>query len=132
VIGVGLGFVFQVLLVLAVWLIARAVDIDAPFSLLAVVTPLVLVVTLVPISIAGVGIREGGMVVLLGAADYSATEATVLSLLSFVATALASLPGAAAMLIGHAFPSKDELETAEAALHGVSADWDDQAGGDEA
>ena len=112
-----LGLAFQVLVVFAVWLLARAIDVDVPFALLAVVTPLVLAITLVPISIAGFGIREGGMVLLLGTAGYNATEATLLSLVSVAALVVSSLPGAASMLFGNRFPSREELESAGAALH---------------
>jgi glycosyltransferase 2 family protein len=95
-----LGLAFQLLVVLAVWLLAKAIEVDAPLSLLAVITPLVLAITLIPISIAGFGVREGGMVLLLGAAGYSATEATLLSLVGVAALAVSSLPGALAMLAG--------------------------------
>ncbi len=131
VIGFGLGLIFQGLTVTSLWLVAKAIDIDAPITLLAVVTPLVLVVTLIPISIAGFGLREGGMVVFLATADYSTTEATLLSLMSVVALVAASLPGAVAILAGHAYPDRGELESAEATLHHVEdvelADGDDQA-----
>lgn len=114
-----LGLAFQVLTVLALWMVAKAIDVQVPFTLLAVVVPLVLAITLVPISIAGFGVREGGMVLLLGAAGYSATEATLLSLVGVAALVVSSLPGAVAMLLGHMFPSRDELEAAEEALRSV-------------
>lgn len=116
-IAVLLGLAFQVLVVLSMWMVARAIDLHPSFALLAVVAPLVLAITLVPISIAGFGIREGGMVLLMGTAGYSTTEATLLSLMSVAALIVSSLPGAAAMIFGRAFPSRDELESAEAALH---------------
>jgi uncharacterized protein (TIRG00374 family) len=111
-----LGLAFQVLTVLALWMVAKAIDVHVPFTLLAVVVPLVLAITLVPISIAGFGVREGGMVLLLGAAGYGATEATLLSLVGVAALVVSSLPGAAAMLLGHEFPNRDELGTAEKTL----------------
>lgn len=114
--AVLLGLAFQALAVLAVWMVARSIDVEAPFALLAVVAPLVLVVTLVPISVAGFGVREGGMVLLLGAADYTATEATLLSLVGVAALVLSSLPGAIALVAGHAFPDREELAAAEEAL----------------
>jgi uncharacterized protein (TIRG00374 family) len=114
-----LGLAFQALTVLAMWMVAKAIDVQIAFSLLAVVVPLVLVITLVPISIAGFGIREGGMVLLLGTAGYTATEATLLSLVGVATLVVASLPGAAAMLLGHMFPSRDEMEAAEEALRSV-------------
>ena len=112
-----LGLAFQALAVLALWMAAKAIEMEVPFTLLAVVMPLVLAITLIPISIAGFGVREGGMVLLLGTAGYTATEATLLSLVGVASMVLASLPGAAAILFGHLLPSRDELERAEASLH---------------
>ncbi len=112
-VAIALGLAFQFLTVLAMWMVAKAIDVQIAFSLLAVVLPLVLAITLVPISIAGFGVREGGMVLLLGAASYTATEATLLSLAGVAALVLSSLPGAAAMMFGHMLPSRDELEAAE-------------------
>jgi uncharacterized protein (TIRG00374 family) len=114
-----LGLVFQGLTVLAMWIVAKAINVEIPFALLAVALPLVLAITLVPISIAGFGVREGGMVLLLGAAGYSATEATLLSLMGVAALVVSSLPGAAAMTLGHMFPSRDELEATEEALREI-------------
>jgi uncharacterized membrane protein YbhN (UPF0104 family) len=95
----ALGVAFQALTVTAVWFLARSIELDLAFGLVAVTVPLVLVVTLVPISIAGFGLREGGFVVLLAKAGVGATDATLLSLLSVAALAVSSLPGALALLL---------------------------------
>jgi hypothetical protein len=93
-----LGVAYQLLaLVTTIWL-ARSIGLDLPFSLAAVVIPLVLLATLFPISLAGFGIREGSFVVLLGTAGVDAAPAAVLSLLSVAALALASLPGIVVLL----------------------------------
>jgi uncharacterized protein (TIRG00374 family) len=100
----ALGLLYQAAMVFAVWVIARSIDLELSFALLAVVTPLVIVVTLMPISIAGFGVREGGYVVLLAEAGVSAADATVLSLLNVAALAIATLPGVVAMLAPAATP----------------------------
>jgi uncharacterized protein (TIRG00374 family) len=102
----GLGLVFQALAVTGVWSLARAISLDLPFSLLAVAAPLILLVTLAPISIAGFGVREGGTIVVLGAAGVTPTDATLLSLIGVAALAVASLPGAAAMIL----PRPDDVD----------------------
>ncbi len=94
---VGLGF--QGLVVLAAWLVARSIALGVPFSVLAVTLPPVLIATMAPISIAGFGVREGTFVLLLGYAGVSATDATVFSLLAAAAFAVASLPGALALVV---------------------------------
>jgi glycosyltransferase 2 family protein len=93
-----LGLAYQALTVASLAMVARAIELDLSFALAAVVLPLVLVVTLIPISIAGFGVREGGFVVLLDQAGFSAADATLLSLLSVAAMAIATSPGALALL----------------------------------
>ncbi|HEY3185400.1 MAG TPA: lysylphosphatidylglycerol synthase transmembrane domain-containing protein, partial [Gaiellaceae bacterium] len=93
-----LGLVFQGLVVLALWLLARAIVLGAPFSVLAVVLPPVLIATTLPISIAGFGVREGMFALLLRHANVDTTDATLLSLLSAAAFAVASLPGGLVLL----------------------------------
>jgi uncharacterized protein (TIRG00374 family) len=85
-----LGLVYQGLGVLAVVLVGKAVGVEVSFALAAAVTPTVLVAMLVPISIGGIGVREGGFVLLLGEAGIGAADATVLSLLSAASILLAS------------------------------------------
>jgi uncharacterized protein (TIRG00374 family) len=86
----GLGLVYQCLGVLTLVVVARTVGVDVPFPLAAVVTPIVLVAMLVPVSIGGIGVREGGFVLLLGEAGVGAADATLVSLLSAAAILLAS------------------------------------------
>jgi uncharacterized membrane protein YbhN (UPF0104 family) len=94
-----LGLLYQGTIVLATWILARSIDLDVSYAVLAVVTPLVIVATLAPISIAGFGVREVGYVALLAEAGVSASDATLLSLMNVAALAIATLPGAVAMLV---------------------------------
>jgi uncharacterized protein (TIRG00374 family) len=86
----GLGLVYQALGVLVIVLIGKTVGVDVSFPLAAAVTPVVLVAMLVPISIGGIGVREGGFVLLLGEAGIGAADATLVSLLSAAAILLAN------------------------------------------
>ncbi|MHB8060639.1 MAG: lysylphosphatidylglycerol synthase transmembrane domain-containing protein [Gaiellaceae bacterium] len=95
-----LGLLFQGLGVLAAWLIGLSIGLSVPVSALVTTLPLVITLSLLPFSIGGLGVREGGFVVLLAQAGVSATEATVFSLLNGLAFALASLPGALVLLRG--------------------------------
>jgi hypothetical protein len=97
---VALGLLYQALTVLSVWCAARTIGLDVAYALVAVSVPVVLVLTLLPVSLAGFGVREGGYAVLLGTAGVSVTDATLLSLLTVLTMALASLPGAVAILTG--------------------------------
>lgn len=85
---------FQALVAAQVVCLARAIDVHIPYVTAAVAVTLVTVVTLIPISIGGFGVREGTYIVLLGAASVSASDATLISLLTVVTLFIASLPGA--------------------------------------
>jgi uncharacterized protein (TIRG00374 family) len=85
-----LGLVYQVLAVLALIVVGRAVGVDLSFSLAAVTAAIVVVAMLIPISVGGLGVREGGFVLLLGEAGIDGAEATLVSLLSAAAILLAS------------------------------------------
>jgi glycosyltransferase 2 family protein len=98
VVAVGIGF--QALIVVSVWLLGRTIGVSLPLALLAVVVPLVLIATLAPVTLGGFGVREGAFVALLGEVGVSSGQATVISLLSVAAMAIASLPGGAAMVLG--------------------------------
>ena len=93
-----LGVVFQGLGVVAAWSIGRSIGLPVATSALVASLPLVIALSLLPFSIGGLGIREGGFIVLLGQAGVGATEATVFSLLNGLAFALASLPGVIAFV----------------------------------
>jgi hypothetical protein len=88
------SLVYQALISLQLVLLARAIDVHLSFATAAVVLALVTVVTLLPVSIGGFGVREASYVVLLGGASISATDATIISVLSVATLFIASLPGA--------------------------------------
>jgi uncharacterized membrane protein YbhN (UPF0104 family) len=87
---VGLGVVYQVLAVIVLILVGRTLGVELPFALAAVSASIVLVATLIPVSVGGLGIREGGFVLLLGEAGISAADATLVSLLSAAAVLMSS------------------------------------------
>lgn len=85
---------FQILAAAQLWAIAEALDLPLSFAAAAVTLTLVTVATLLPVSIAGFGIREGSYVVLLAPLGINATDATAISLTAVVILLIASLPGA--------------------------------------
>ena len=96
----GLGVAFQLLILAATWAVSETLGLDLEPALLAVIVPLVLIATALPISIGGFGVREGSYVALLADAGISSGDAALLSLLSAAAMAIASLPGALVLLVG--------------------------------
>jgi glycosyltransferase 2 family protein len=101
----GASLAYQALVSLQLVMLARAIGVHLPFATAAVTLALVTVVTLIPISIGGFGVREGSYVVLLGGASIGATDATLISLLSVAALFMASLPGAYMLARGGLAPA---------------------------
>lgn len=64
---------------LAVWLTARAFAIEIPLGPTLVIVPPVFLVAALPISIAGWGVREGGMVFGLGLLGVASSDAALIS-----------------------------------------------------
>jgi glycosyltransferase 2 family protein len=93
-----LGVGYEALAVLAMWLLARSISLEIPFAVLAVAVPTVLLLTALPISVGGLGVREGAYIVLLHQAGVTTTDAALLSLLATVVLAIVSLPGALGLL----------------------------------
>ncbi len=85
---------YQALIVLQLVFLARALHVDLSFSTAAMAFTIVTLVTLLPISIGGFGVREGTFVVLFATSSINATNATLISLLTVVTLFIASLPGA--------------------------------------
>jgi glycosyltransferase 2 family protein len=71
-------------------LLGRAIGLELSFALVSVCLTVVLVAMLIPISIGGLGVREGGFVLLLGQADIGSAQAALLSLLYAGGMVLAS------------------------------------------
>jgi glycosyltransferase 2 family protein len=105
---VFLAVAFQFLIIAATWVLSESLGLDIGPELIAVVLPLVLFATIIPISIAGFGVREGAFVALLGEAGVSSADAVLLSLATVASLAIASLPGGVLMMVRH-----ERIESAE-------------------
>lgn len=101
------SLLFQALISLQLVMLARAVDVHLSFAMAAVALALVTVVTLIPVSIGGFGVREGSYVVILGGVSIVATDAALISVLSVATLFLASLPGAVMLARGGVAPALD-------------------------
>lgn len=70
-----------------------AVGIDAPVSVTMVVGASIVVATLAPISIGGIGVREGVAVALLGTIGVASGDAILVALLGYAATQVTAIAG---------------------------------------
>ncbi len=90
--GFLISFVMQSLLGVGAYFIGVGLHLNPPFLKTVVYTPLVNLITMLPITIGGVGLREGGFMYLLSYAVGKA-GAVSMSILYYFANILAASPG---------------------------------------
>lgn len=101
----------QMIMICNVYLLARGLSIDAPFVSVLCFVPVVSIISLIPVTISGIGLREGAFVVLFGLIGVVPDKATTLSLIWFISIVAGSLPGLVIYLLHHktmlkAFPEE--------------------------
>lgn len=84
----------------SLWVLGNGLHLEVEGVVLFVAVPVAIFATMIPVSIAGWGVREGVMVAILGAFGVSREGAFAMSLLFGVALAVVSLPGAVLWLSG--------------------------------
>lgn len=98
--------------VLQGYLVAKALHLDVHFLFLLGVIPLVTLISVIPVTISGLGIREGSYIVLLGTLSIASSAAVAFSLLlAFVASWLPALLGAMLWTAMPVTPNQAKNET---------------------
>lgn len=87
------GFAVHVLRVIAIWILAKGLKIEADFLDCLALVPLVLLVAMIPISIGGWGLREGAFLGAFSLIGVASGDAVALSVTFGLCTIIASLPG---------------------------------------
>ena len=82
---------------LAIWVTAQGLGMSVTVTQVAGVTGLTYLLTLIPVSINGYGIREAAMVALYAQLGAVAEQASALALISRLLMMAVTLPGAAAL-----------------------------------
>ncbi len=93
----------QVANVVIVWLVGQALGAPVPFAYYWLLVPMVSLLTMLPISVNGMGVREGAMALLLAPLGVSGGIALTLAFLWFAVSATVSLLGGLVYLFGR-FP----------------------------
>jgi uncharacterized protein (TIRG00374 family) len=88
-----LSIIVQLANVLIVWLIGQSLHVSIPDSYYLLLVPTVTLLTLLPISLNGMGVREGGTALLLAPLGIEPSVAVTLAFLWFAAFVLPSLGG---------------------------------------
>jgi uncharacterized protein (TIRG00374 family) len=85
----------QLLLVMAIYLCAQGMNIHLELSAALLVIPTIVLVSMIPISFAGWGVREGAMILGLGVLGISAPDALAVSVAFGLLQLIVGLPGGA-------------------------------------
>ena len=100
------GFVYQLAVMFAAFLAAKALGIDVGWTAILAFFPVVAIIQVIPVTIGGLGTREGSLVLLLGALDVAAADAIALGLLFYGVNLVVSLLGAPAFALGARRPAR--------------------------
>jgi uncharacterized membrane protein YbhN (UPF0104 family) len=92
--ALGLSAAVHLLSFAALSTLAYCFSVDVPWLDLVAINSLITLAHILPVSVAGWGVREGAAVLLLGHAGVDSSTALSISLLAGAAFAIASLPGA--------------------------------------
>ncbi|HEV3416446.1 MAG TPA: lysylphosphatidylglycerol synthase domain-containing protein [Pirellulales bacterium] len=107
--AIGWGLAVQLLNVLVVVETGRAMGLQVPLVAYFVAVPVVALLTLLPVSVSGVGVREGGLVWMLASYGVGQGMGITLGILWFLVTVAGGLVGGLAYLFG----LKESSEAAE-------------------
>jgi uncharacterized protein (TIRG00374 family) len=87
------SIVIQLSVIFTVYILASGMGLDIPFFTFVVFLPIIFIVTLIPVSISGIGLREGAFVLLFGIIGLAPDKAMTLSLIWFISVVIGSLWG---------------------------------------
>jgi glycosyltransferase 2 family protein len=105
--AIGLGLFVQGLNVVTVMALGSALGLDLPAEAYCIAVPMVGLMTALPISLNGVGVREGGLMWILGTYGLTNALGVALGLLWFSVTVMTGLMGGLVYLLG---PPLKELD----------------------
>jgi uncharacterized membrane protein YbhN (UPF0104 family) len=93
-----LGIAAQGMRAVSIYFLAQGMNIDLGFATLLVLCPVLFLVTVVPVSLNGIGLREAAFVVVLRGADVSREDAFALGLAFFAVGLISTAVGGLALL----------------------------------
>jgi uncharacterized protein (TIRG00374 family) len=96
--SIALSLIFQLLVVYYYYLVGQQIKIPVSFLQLLVFVPIVTVISLVPISLGGLGLKEGLLAYLFARVSLTIEQALLLSLTVTALSWLLSLPGGLILL----------------------------------
>lgn len=96
----GVATVYQLSTIAMVYLATRALGLHLPMTAVLTFAPVVAIAQVLPVSLNGLGVREGAFVLFLGPLGVGAGQAIAVGLLVYAMTLTVSLLGAPAFAVG--------------------------------
>jgi uncharacterized membrane protein YbhN (UPF0104 family) len=118
----GAALAYQASVVAAVWCAVHALGVSIPDGAVVAFIPAVAMAQVLPVSLGGLGIREGLLVLLLHPLGVPAGKAIGVGLLWYGMTLLVSLLGAPAFAVGHRRGADDPADDTTGDTTGETAD----------
>jgi uncharacterized membrane protein YbhN (UPF0104 family) len=97
--ALAISIVFQATILTKYYFISRAMGLEPGFFVIAVITVLVIILTMIPVTIDGIGLRESGFVYLLGLVSVPLEKALLFAFLNYFLMLLIALTGGAVYLV---------------------------------
>ncbi len=88
-----ISFINQLLVISVTWIMAMGLRLHVPFSYFLIFVPVITLISMIPISLNGMGLREFSFLSLFGAIGVAPASCIALGLLSSIVLILSSLPG---------------------------------------
>ncbi|HET7753788.1 MAG TPA: lysylphosphatidylglycerol synthase transmembrane domain-containing protein [Anaeromyxobacteraceae bacterium] len=101
-----LSVAFQVLVAAVNACLFAAMGLPPSLARCVVYTPMIFTITMLPVSVSGLGVREAAYAYFFGQAGVARADAVTVSLLFFVVVGLASVPGAPLFALGRLRPDR--------------------------
>lgn len=98
--AIATAMLYQVSMVAVMWIIGRALEAHVPNGAVLAYFPAVAMAQVLPLSLSGLGVREGMLVLLLTPLGVSTGKAVGIGLLYYLVMLVVSLPGAPSFAVG--------------------------------
>ena len=87
------SIIIQLLSILSIYVLAKGLSLDTTFLSLLIFVPIIILVSFLPVSISGIGLREGAFIFLLGSTGVPAEKSMTLSIMWFLSVFVAGVWG---------------------------------------
>jgi uncharacterized protein (TIRG00374 family) len=85
--------VIQMSGIIAIYILSKGISLNISFLSLVIFVPIIILISFIPVSISGIGLREGSFVIFLGTIGVPSDLAMTLSIVWFLSVVVASLWG---------------------------------------